>query len=73
MRLRKQVNGLKLDTGTLLALGYVDDLTIFEESDTELQKALCVLSVCISITHAYSKYTGDFQGSSRYSGGVTIA
>jgi hypothetical protein len=21
---------------------------------------VCVLSVCISITHAYSKYTGDF-------------
>jgi hypothetical protein len=27
----------------LLALGYADDLTIFVESDTELQKALCII------------------------------
>jgi hypothetical protein len=26
-----------------LALGYADDLTIFVESDTELQKALCII------------------------------
>jgi hypothetical protein len=40
-RLRRHVKGLKLDTGTLLALGYADDLTIFVEFDIELQKALC--------------------------------
>jgi hypothetical protein len=42
-RLRRHVKGLKLDIGTLLALGYADDLTIFEESDIELQKALCII------------------------------
>jgi hypothetical protein len=42
-RLRRHVKGLKLDTGTLLALGYADDLTIFVESNTELQKALCII------------------------------
>jgi hypothetical protein len=26
-----------------LALGYADDLTIFVESNTELQKALCII------------------------------
>jgi hypothetical protein len=42
-RLRRHVKGLKLDTGTLLTPGYADDLTIFVESDTELQKALCII------------------------------
>jgi hypothetical protein len=42
-RLRRHVKGLKLDIGTLLALGYADDLTIFVESDTELQKVLCII------------------------------
>jgi hypothetical protein len=42
-RLRRHVNGLTLDIGTLLAVGYADNLTIFVESDTELQKALCII------------------------------
>jgi hypothetical protein len=42
-RLRRQVKGLTLDIGTLLAVGYAEDLTIFVESDTELQKALCII------------------------------
>jgi hypothetical protein len=41
--LRRHVKGLKLDIGTLLAMCYADDLTIFVESDTELQKALCII------------------------------
>jgi hypothetical protein len=40
--LRRHVKGLTLDIGTLLAVGYADDLTIFVESNTELQKALCI-------------------------------
>jgi hypothetical protein len=27
----------------LLVVGYADDLTLFVESDTELQKALCII------------------------------
>jgi hypothetical protein len=42
-RLRRHVKGLNLDIVTLLAVGYADDLTIFVESDTELQKALCII------------------------------
>jgi hypothetical protein len=42
-RLRRHVKGLNLDIGTLLAVGYADDLTIFVESNTELQKALCII------------------------------
>jgi hypothetical protein len=42
-RLRRHVKGLTLYIGTLLAVGYVDNLTIFVESDTELQKALCII------------------------------
>jgi hypothetical protein len=42
-RLRRHVKGLKLDIGTMLALGYADNLTIFVESDKELQKALCII------------------------------
>jgi hypothetical protein len=37
------VKGLTLDIGTLLAVGYADNLTLFVESDTELQKALCII------------------------------
>jgi hypothetical protein len=44
-RLRRHIKGLKLDTGTVLALGYADDLTIFVESDTELQKAVCIIEI----------------------------
>jgi hypothetical protein len=42
-RLRRHDKGLTLDIGTLLAVGYADDLTIFVESDTELLKALCII------------------------------
>jgi hypothetical protein len=42
-RLRRHVKGLTLDIGTLLAVGYADNLTIFVESDAELQKALCII------------------------------
>jgi hypothetical protein len=42
-RLRRHVKGLTLDIGTLLEVGYADDLTIFVEADTELQKALCII------------------------------
>jgi hypothetical protein len=38
-RLKRHVKGLTLDIGTLLAVGYADDLTIFVESDTELKKS----------------------------------
>jgi hypothetical protein len=42
-RLRRHVKGLTLDIGTLLAVGYADDLMICVESNTELQKALCII------------------------------
>jgi hypothetical protein len=42
-RLRRHVKGLTLDIGTLLAVAYADDLAIFVESDTELQKALYII------------------------------
>jgi hypothetical protein len=42
-RLKRHVKGLTLDIGTLLAVGYADNLTIFVESDTKLQKALCII------------------------------
>jgi hypothetical protein len=42
-RLKRHLKGLTLDIGTLLAVGYADNLTIFVESDTELQKAHCII------------------------------
>lgn len=42
-RIRRLVKGLDLDQGNLVALAFADDLTIFVEDNSELQKALRII------------------------------